>query len=132
MRHAQASGISLLNLCFQGASFVVMNDHRQIDERSLAFDKVIAAKLRENPDLIDKARGNLSRWILTADDSLRPALREWQELLDGSLDLLLSTMESTDERATMLRQSSPFCGILTVEERTQILREYQDRESRAA
>lgn len=114
------------------ALFPIMRDHCLIDERSLAFDKVIAAKLRENPDLVEKARSNLSRWLLTSDAALAPALCEWQKLLDGPMELLLSTMESTDERATLLRQSSPFCGILTREERTQILQEYQDRESRAA
>jgi hypothetical protein len=121
-----------LNVAAADALFHVMRDHRLIDERSLAFDKVIAARLRENPDLVNKARSNLSKWILTADASLEPTLREWQKLVDGPMDLLLSTLENTDECATQLRQSSPFCGILTPEERTQILQEYQDRESRAA
>jgi hypothetical protein len=41
-------------------------------------------------------------------------------------------LESTDERATRLRQSSPFCGILSPAERIAIIREYQKRESVAA
>jgi hypothetical protein len=127
-----ADGSLRLNVALADALFPIMRDHRLIDERSLAFDKVIAAKLREDPDLVNKARSNLSQWLLTADASLEPALREWQKLLDGPMDLLLSTMESSDERATQLRQSSPFCGILTREERTKILQEYQARDSRAA
>jgi hypothetical protein len=121
-----------LNLALVHALFHVMRDHRLIDERSLAFDKAIASKLRDDPDLVNKARNNLSSWLLTADASLLPALREWQKLLEGPMDLLLTTMESTEERAAQLRQSSPFCGILTREERTRILQEYHDRESRAA
>jgi hypothetical protein len=109
-----------------------MRDHRLIDERSLAFCKAVAIKLRHDPKLVEKARGNLSRWLLTADASVRPALQSWQHLVEGPMELLLSTMESTDERAAQLRQSSPFCGILTQEERAQILKEYQDRELRTA
>lgn len=112
--------------------FDIMRDHRMIDERSLAFDRLIAAKLRENPTLIDKARSNLTRWMETADTSAQPVLQQWQALVDGPMDLVLETLEGTDERAVQLRQSSPFCGILSTEERTRIIQEFQDRESRAA
>jgi hypothetical protein len=110
----------------------VMRDHRMIDERSLAFDRLIAAKLRADPSLIDKARRNLSRWMQTADASTHPILRQWQMLLDGPMALLLSTLESPEEHAAQLRQSSPFCGILSREERTRIIQEFHNRESRAA
>ena len=109
-----------------------MKDHRLIDERSLAFDRLIAAKLRQDPALVAKARGNLARWLATCSARTRPALLEWQRLLDGPLDDLLTFLEATGERATRLRQSSPFCGILTPEERLAILREFQARESAAA
>src|SRR2546430_471570 len=106
-----------------------MKDHRLIDQRSLAFDRVIAAKLRANPALVEKARRNLNRWLASAAPAVRPALREWQLLLDGPLDTLLFTLESADQRSTRLRQSSPFCGILTPAERTGILKEFEARES---
>ena len=109
-----------------------MKDHRLIDERSLAFDRLIAAKLRSEPALIEKARGNLARWLETVSPRAKPALLEWQRVLSGSFDELLALLEATDERATRLRQSSPFCGILTPEERTGIIREFQKRESVAA
>lgn len=106
-----------------------MKDHRLIDERSLAFDRLIAAKLRIDPMLLDKARAILSRWLQTSDDRSVPDLLEWQRLLDGSLTELLATLEATDEQSTRLRQSSPFCGILTPAERLAIIREYHVRES---
>jgi hypothetical protein len=109
-----------------------MKDHRLIDERSLAFDRVIAAKLRSEPALVEKARGNLARWLETCSAAARPDLLEWQRLLSGPFDELLVLLEATDERATRLRQSSPFCGILTPEERLGIIREFQGRESAAA
>ena len=109
-----------------------MKDHRLIDERSLAFDRVIAARLRSEPALVEKARGNLARWLETCSAAARPDLLEWQRLLSGPFDELLVLLEATDERATRLRQSSPFCGILTPEERLGIIREFQGRESAAA
>ena len=109
-----------------------MKDHRLIDERSLAFDRLIAAKLRSQPALVEKARGNLARWLETCSGGAKPALLEWQRLLSAPFDELLAFMEATDERATRLRQSSPFCGILTPEERLGIIREFQARESATA
>ncbi len=109
-----------------------MKDHRLIDERSLAFDRLIAAKLRDQPALLETARGNLARWLETCSAGTKPALLEWQRLLAGPFGELLSLLEATDERATRLRQSSPFCGILTPDERLSILREFQARESHAA
>ena len=109
-----------------------MKDHRLIDERSLAFERLIAAKLRSDPTLLEKARGNLGRWLETCSAGARPDLLEWQRLLSGPFNDLLALMEATDERATRLRQSSPFCGILTPEERLGIIREFQARESATA
>lgn len=109
-----------------------MKDHRLIDERSLAFDRLIAAKLRAEPALVEKARANLARWLATSSPRVSPDLLEWQRVLSGPFDALLALIEATDERAARLRQSSPFCGILTTEERTGIIREFQQRESVAA
>ncbi len=109
-----------------------MKDHRLIDERSLAFSRLIAEKLQANPALIQHARGNLQRWLQTCSERSRPALLEWRDLLDGPLETLLALLTSREERAAQLRQSSPFAGILTPEERFAILRDFQTREPRAA
>ena len=109
-----------------------MKDHRLIDERSLAFDRLTAAKLKANPALVEKARDNVRRWLASCSEGVRPALLEWQAALDGPLEALLALLTSSDERATRLRQSSPFAGVLSPAERNAILREYHRRESRAA
>jgi len=109
-----------------------MKDHRLIDARSLAFDRLIAVKLRSQPALVGQARANLARWLETCSPRAKPALLEWQCVLAGPFDELLVLLEATDERATRLRQSSPFCGILTPAERIAIIREFQKRESVAA
>ena len=109
-----------------------MKDHRLIDERSLAFDRVTAAKIAADPALIDRARSTLTHWLGTASPRVRPVLLEWQAILDGTVENLLAILTATDERATRLRQSSPFAGTLSTAERTAILQEYLDRESTAA
>ena len=109
-----------------------MKDHRLIDERSLAFGRLIAEKLRANPALAGQARSNLERWLKDCSDRSRATLIEWQEMLDGPLDELLSVLTASDGRAVRLRQSNPFAGVLTPDERFAILREFQARESRAA
>jgi hypothetical protein len=109
-----------------------MKDHRLIDARSLVFDQRIAARLRSEPALLERARAILLRWLGSCAEASRPDLREWQALIDGPREVLLRTLEGTDERCVRLRQSSPFCGILTPEERNAILKEFQARDAAAA
>lgn len=109
-----------------------MKDHRLIDERSLAFHRLIVGKLRADPTLVAMAHSNIERWLQTCSPGVRLTLLEWQELLGTPFEKLLAFLESSGERATRLRQSSPFCGILTESERLAIIREYHARESAAA
>lgn len=92
------------------------------------MDRLVAAKVRADPALVDRARDILERWLVSASPRTRPALLEWRALLDGGLDSILPVLEGDDERCTRLRQSSPFCGILTRGERTRILLEFHRRE----
>jgi hypothetical protein len=109
-----------------------VKDHRLIDERSLAFDRLTAEKIAANPALLEVARANVRRWKETSSPRVLPALLEWEALLNGPIEELFAMMKSMDERAVRLRQSSPFAGILSVAERTAILQEFQQRESSAA
>ena len=109
-----------------------MKDHRLIDARSLAFDQRIAARLRSEPALLEKARTTLRRWLESCAEANRPVLLEWQAVIDGPPEVLLCMLEGTDERCIRLRQSSPFCGILSRAERTSILKEFQARDAVAA
>jgi len=55
-------------------------------------------------------------------------LREWWQVLDGTtLPALLALLRSTGDQAARLRQSSPFAGLLTAEERQAILNDYESR-----
>src|SRR6478735_7919728 len=106
-----------------------MKDHRLIDERSLALDRLTAAKIAADPALIERARGTLRRWMAEASPRVLPVLLEWETLLSGPMEEILACLKDTGERATRLRQSSPFAGILSPAERSSILQEYASRES---
>jgi hypothetical protein len=99
------------------------SDHRRLDERSLALHRLIAKKIEASPALLDKARDNLRRWQ-EAGVSPSPALAEWEQVIRGPVSQVAALLIERSERATRLRQSSPFCGILTEAERRTIYESY--------
>lgn len=106
-----------------------MKDHRDIDKRSLAFGRAIAARLQEHPEFVVRARLTILRWMETCSPRSQLALEEWLAALDGPIEGVLALLTSPDERATRLRQSNPFTGVLSSPERNQILREFQSNDT---
>lgn len=102
-----------------------MKDHRLIDERSLAFGRAIAARLAEHSEFIALARANIARWLTTSSPHVHPDLNAWLAALDGPMDGVVALLTGRDERATRLRQSNPFAGVLSQQERNAILRQFQ-------
>src|ERR1041384_3838938 len=99
-------------------------DHAWIDERSRALHARIADKLRERPELLVVAGENLDRWeTLRGPD---PLFDEWRSVLRETPppDLLRLIVEDS-QNAARLRQSSPFAGVLTAEERAAVLTHYE-------
>jgi len=109
-----------------------MKDHRLIDQRSLAFGRAIAARLPGRPEIVERAKATLARWQKTSSARARGTLQEWDAILAGPLDGVVAVLTSTDERATRLRQSSPFAGVLSHEERNAILRKFHAYDSATA
>jgi hypothetical protein len=105
-----------------------MRSHEWIDARSLALDLAVAGKLRAEPDLLDRARRTLDRWLEQRRPAVPAVLLEWHEILTRwPLGRILDLLTSSDETPRRLRQSSPFCGILSPEERLAIFKEYESR-----
>lgn len=94
----------------------IHSDHIRLDERSLALHRLVAQKVLADPALLDKARANVRRWQEN-HDSPSFALVEWEQILSGSVAEVAKFLVERSERATRLRQSSPFTGILTEAER---------------
>ena len=102
------------------------SDHGRLDERSLALHRLVAEKLRATPELLDKARENVRRWRETGGNA-SPALAEWAGILAAPASEVVALLAERSERATRLRQSSPFAGVLTEAERRAIYESYSTR-----
>ena len=102
------------------------SDHTRLDERSIALHQLVAEKVRAAPALLDKARANVRRWQ-EANEGPSPALTEWAQILRSPANDVLALLTERSPRATRLRQSSPFAGILTEEERRAVYESYSAR-----
>ena len=92
--------------------------HGLIDEISLELGRRTAARLRQQPELLQVAHENLARW--TCLNVNAPALlrcyAEWREILHHPLEEICSLLTSETEEACRLRQNSPFAGVLSARE----------------
>lgn len=102
--------------------------HRKLEERSVALHREIVQRIRRNPDLLGRVRERLSRDIRSGrfSISLADAMHEWLDLLDSSsVEQVLELLVDEGENARRLRQSTPFAGILTQEERRRVLEKHE-------
>jgi len=88
-------------------------NHQAIDRRSLMMHRIIAARLRAQPELIAVAYTNLERWNCPE----RHWWREWSAILSSqTVEEIANLIEREDEDACRMRQSAPFAGVLTPKE----------------
>src|SRR5437660_32443 len=93
--------------------------HDRLERRSLALHRAIGAKLRQQPELLAIARENLERWSALGSRS-QPYWDQWRNMLDLPLEELLKLIQEDSPRMTQLRQSAPFAGVLSPQERWHI------------
>jgi len=101
--------------------------HEIIDEVSLELGRRVAARLRQQPDLLRIAGDNLERW--TAMNAGAPSLlrcyAEWRVILQRPLEEICSLLSSDDEEGRRLRQNSPFAGVLSAREVWELKRHFR-------
>jgi hypothetical protein len=96
--------------------------HPWHDQLGLLYHRAIAEKIRRQPALLQTAKDNLRRW-LAAEPGATPseARREWQLILDsGDVAEIIRVMTDPSEEGHRRRQSTPFAGLLSPEERRAI------------
>lgn len=101
--------------------------HRVVEDRSLAYHRVIAARVVTDETIVLRARERVRAWERDAPMS-REYVEAWRALLDGPIEVLTACMVDRSEHARALRQTTPFAGALSARERWRIFREV--RESR--
>ena len=93
-----------------------------LDLVSLALHRAVAHRLHSNPHLLQKAKSNLKNWL--SRNQAVSAWLEWQEILEtSSLEKVLKIITAETEEGQRLRSSSPFVGLITAEERRQIIKD---------
>ncbi len=104
---------------------VTFGSHQFLDRLALAFHLAVAARLTVAPDLVlRQARENLNHWLKlhTPESRTGKSLREWQKLIEShNLRVLLAKMTEDTDEGQRLRQSSPFVGVLSPQEREELI-----------
>jgi len=94
--------------------------HRIIEARSLAMHCFAAQKIEHDPALLDQVRRTLETWRLRYGVSTPRALDEWKTILRRPWPEIAAFITDPGERATRLRQSTPFAGVLSARERERV------------
>ena len=98
-----------------------VGSHQWIDAVDLAMSRAIARKVRKDPSLMRIPHANLKRWRR----KVKPwpaAFREWEIILaNNSVRRVLQVLTQDNDDGQRLRQSDPFVGILSEQERLSFL-----------
>jgi len=101
------------------------NPHVHIDRRSFALHQLVATKLEADPGVLEIARANIARWRSLGHREV--CLDAWEAILAGGQQAVVRFLRSSGQRATRLRQSSPFVGVLSADERDEVFRAFRER-----
>ncbi len=99
-----------------------VRSHADLDAQGLGIARAVAEQLRRDPTLAARALVFVEQRMASASPRERLELEEWARLLrTASPARLRRFLVATGERATRLRQTLPFLGILSPEERQAVL-----------
>ncbi|MEX0733551.1 MAG: hypothetical protein WD944_12545 [Steroidobacteraceae bacterium] len=98
----------------------IASSHRLIEARSLAMHALIVRKIERDPKLLEVAHRNIARWAARYAEPAPAWLNEWREILPRPWPEIASLLTEQSENAARLRQSTPFAGVLTRDERRRI------------
>ena len=104
-------------------------DHAAVDERRRRMCTAVAEHVRRDPSHVTRALARVDARLARADDSTRWSDEQWRRLLLNALaspqglDAVLAVLEDRTEDAARLRQSAPFVGVLSQDERSSLLAE---------
>ena len=96
------------------------SSHRLLEARSLAMHAVIAQKIDNDPKLLDVPLNNLERWRARWENDMPAWYREWQKIMRRPWAEIAAIITEPSAEGARLRQSSPFAGVLSAQERKRI------------
>ncbi|MBB5831915.1 hypothetical protein [Brachybacterium aquaticum] len=98
-------------------------------QKSLWLHRAVLERLRSDPEsILGRARANLEAWhgVHRPGGMAERYLAQWREIIDGSIDGVVDVLVGTDPRSCELRKTTPFAGVLTDEERRQVLAAFRE------
>ncbi len=100
--------------------------HVLAEERSLAYHRAVADRLRRDPTAVAKALTRVEPWCAEGGRASHYAAerRNW---LRSPLNELLELLVDPSEHTHVLRQPTPFAGLIDPRERWRTLREARER-----
>jgi len=147
-RRLSVSRQHVVDMCDRGdIRFVAVGTHRRIpmsevdrlvhgpreltreQSKSLWLHRAVLGRLMLDPNgVIGQARDRLDRWsaVHRPDGKTIGYFNAWREVLDSGIDRVVEALTSTDELSCELRQNTPFTGVLSQDERLQVLRNFND------
>ena len=110
-----------MNAVATGVTLLPMKNHQQIDQRSLALARAVVDVIDRDPahSGLERARSTCKRWTRHQPS---PAVAEWGRILEQEWGAIRLLLLDPGEEGCRLRQSSPFCGVLSPRERWEIYR----------
>ena len=110
--------------------FCLVKTHPEIDDRSFVLAQAIVEIIDRDPlhAGLQKARMTCQHWSLASPS---PAVSEWAAILEQDWPKVRMILLDPGEEGRRLRQNSPFCGILSPQERWAIFKRFS-HESTAA
>lgn len=104
-----------------------MNGHARVDARLLALHEAVREHFLRDPQAVRKlAADNLVRWKARGVSS--SGYREWEKILSTASDNeVASLLIEKGDAADFLRQSTPFAGVLSEDDRRAIFKQYAVR-----
>ncbi|REL24511.1 ArsR family transcriptional regulator [Rhodohalobacter sp. SW132] len=98
-----------------------LTTHAELDLQSLQAGKAWAKLIKIYPEIIRRTIRHLEKQVSETESGVKGELTEWKHLLESaSLQRLAKFLESEDEKAVRLRQSTPFWQIITEDEREKL------------
>ena len=95
--------------------------HADLETRSRQRAERVVQMIRRDPSLVSRARRQVEQTLENDPGAHRTDLAEWQHILvHYSQRRLLEFLVDPGQRATRLRQSSPFFAVLTAKERKKL------------
>jgi hypothetical protein len=79
--------------------------------------RLVVEKIEKDPHLFEQVKATLARWRDSVSGHSQPYLTEWELVAGRSMKDCLALAVEDSQRATALRKSSPFAGILSDAER---------------